>query len=149
MTQDAPLVNLKRYTLVYVGTILGLVVLSFVLSLLAGISLPAGLSTILPAMAGAMIEGQKRATAGLAPFEKSEAWAAARSLTKVVILVNALIMVLAMIVPSVRAVFYSVPVMAALVFLVLIGITFLTNRFFLTYGFKNQKIALDRKALRK
>ena len=56
MTQDAPLVNLKRYTLVYVGTILGLVVLSFVLSLLAGISLPAGLSTILPAMAGAMVE---------------------------------------------------------------------------------------------
>lgn len=149
MIQDAPLVNLKRYTLVYVGTILGLVVLSFVLSLLAGISLPAGLSTILPAMAGAMNEGQKRATTGRPPFEKSEAWAAARSLTKVVILVNALIMVLAMIVPSVRAVFYSVPVMAALVFLVLIGITFLTNRFFLTYGFKNQKIALDRKASRK
>lgn len=149
MTRDAPLVNLKRYTLVYVGTILGLVVLSFVLSLLAGISLPAGLSTILPAMAGAMNEGQKRATAGRPPYEKAQAWAAARSLTKVVILVNALIMVLAMIVPSVRAVFYSVPVMAALVFLVLIGITFLTNRFFLTYGFKNQKIALDRKASRK
>lgn len=149
MTQATPLVNVKRYALIYVATILGLVALSFALTLLAGITLPAGLSTILPAMAGAMIEGQKRATSGLAPFEKSEAWAAARAMTKVVILVNALIMVLAMMVPSVRAVFLTVPMMAALVFLVLVGITFLTNRFFLTYGYKNQKIALDRKASRK
>lgn len=76
--------NWKRYAGVYILSMIGLMIVGLLLERLLGFSLPSGLSVVLPPMMAALIEGQKRADAGLEPYGKAEAWSAASLATMVV-----------------------------------------------------------------
>ncbi|WP_298904618.1 ABZJ_00895 family protein [uncultured Aliiroseovarius sp.] len=140
--------NWKRYAGVYILSMIGLMILGLLLERLLGFSLPSGLSTVLPPMMAAMIEGQKRADAGLAQYENVEAWSAASSATMVVgVITVAVLAGLLILMPPMRQMFSSISMMTlVLVFAAIMGVTLLVNRFFLTLGYKNQRKALDKKA---
>lgn len=140
--------NWKRYAGVYILAMIGLMIIGLLLERLFGLSLPSGLSTVLPPMMAAMIEGQKRADAGLGPYEKTEAWSAASLATMVVgVITVAVLAGLLILMPVMREMFSSISMITwVLVFAGIMAITLLVNRFFLTMGYKNQRTALDKKA---
>ncbi|NDW54676.1 ABZJ_00895 family protein [Aliiroseovarius sp. PrR006] len=140
--------NWKRYAGVYILSMIGLMIIGLLLQRLFGFSLPTGLSTVLPPMMAAMIEGQKRADAGLGQYENTEAWSAASLATMVVgVITVAVLAGLLILMPLMREMFSSISMMTwVLVFAGIMGLTLLVNRFFLTMGYKNQRKALDKKA---
>lgn len=140
-------VSLKRYSLVYLASIAGLVALSFALEYLFGNSLPSGLSTVLPTFIAAMTEGQKAAEADAPEFTGPQAWAQARRMTGVVIAINCVIFLIMMFVPEIRALFVSMPLILGAVLVALFAVTFLVNRFALTQGYRAyQKAKAKREA---
>ncbi|WP_424941017.1 ABZJ_00895 family protein [Aliiroseovarius sp. S253] len=140
--------NWKRYAGVYILSMIGLMILSLLLERLFAFSLPSGLSVVLPPMMAAMIEGQKRADAGLGPYEKTEIWSAASLATSVVgVITVAVLAGLLVLMPPMREMFSSISMMTwVLVFAGIMGLTLLVNRSFLAMGYKNQRKALDKKA---
>lgn len=138
------LVSLKGYALAYVGTIIALASINVLLSYV-GFSIPSGLSTVLPAMMGAMMEGQKHARGGFEPFTNAQAWAAARDMTYIVAVVTAVVFVAFFLVPSLRAMLIELhPILMLSMTIILILISFLTNRFFLIIGYTSQRKAMER-----
>ncbi|WP_083095970.1 ABZJ_00895 family protein [Pseudophaeobacter leonis] len=73
-------INLKRYALIYVATVVVLMLVTTLLSL-AGITLPASLSTLLPTMMAAMTEGRQQAGTQKQPLGWGAAWKAAIPMT--------------------------------------------------------------------
>ncbi|CUH86866.1 hypothetical protein PH5382_00785 [Phaeobacter sp. CECT 5382] len=73
-------INLKRYALIYVTTVVVLMLVTTLLAL-AGITIPASLSTLLPAMMAAMVEGQRQAGTQQQPLGWGAAWKAAIPMT--------------------------------------------------------------------
>ena len=140
--------NWKRYAGVYILSMIGLMIIGLLLQRLFGFSLPPGLSTVLPPMMAAMIEGQKRADSGLGQYENTEAWSAASFATMVVGVITVVVLAgLLIVMPPMREMFSSISMMTwVLVFAGIMVLTLLVNRVFLTLGYKNQRKALDKKA---
>jgi hypothetical protein len=140
--------NWKRYAGVYILSMIGLMIVGLLLERLLGFSLPSGLSVVLPPMMAALIEGQKRADAGLEPYGKAEAWSAASLATMVVgVITVAVLAGLLILMPLMREMFSSISMITwVLVFAGIMALTLLVNRSFLTMGYKNQRKALDKKA---
>lgn len=139
--------NWKRYVRAYFLTMIGLAVLSLVLDLLFQSTVPTGISIVLPTIMAAMFEGQKRAEAGLAAYSGAEAWSAAAYATMIVGVITVLTLALLLVfLESSRMAFGSFSMVTwVIVFSVLMFVTLLTNRIFLTMGYKNQRKALDKK----
>lgn len=140
------LFNIKRYALVYVSTMVGLTLFGIVLDWVFAFTLPSGLSTILPAMMAAMLEGQKRADSGALRLTPQQAWAAARKMTFIVFVVTAAMFLALVMIPPIGAVLLSLPPTILLgVLAVLMGITLLANRFFVTSGYDAQLKAIAKR----
>ena len=120
--------NKLRYAGIYLGAVILLVVIS------TFVSLPSGLATILPCMVAALIEGQKIAQNSGKAIEKSEAWAFARESTLLVLAINLVFMVLLFLSPLGSELPPLPPILYAVIFIVLMLVSFLTNRFFVTMG---------------
>ena len=142
-------VNLKRYGITYVAAMVGLVVLNQILAFTLNYSLPMGISTLFPAMAGALREGQKLADDRVKDFSKADAWRAARKMTLVAIGINAVVIAGLMLSLNISGILQYFPIaLVAAVFAFLMALTFLVNRFFLTMGFRNQRKLLDKQTLK-
>lgn len=135
-------VNLLRYAGVYIAAAIGLAALTWAAAALLGVRLPTGLSTALPPMLAAMIEGQALARAARAPIPGGDAWREAGRMTLVVALLNAVILagVLTFTPELANAQAASI---IGLVFLVLLGVVFLVNRFFLGLGARSQLKSME------
>ncbi len=140
------LLDAKRYALAYVGMLVGLLVLSVVLEKVFGYQLSSGITSVLPAMLAAMLEGQKRAESGEPRLTAQQAWAAARNMTYIVALITAVNALLLLLLPAMRVVILSLPGSIVLAVLAaLLGITLLTNRFFVTFGYDSQRKAIEKR----
>ncbi|ABD53434.1 ABZJ_00895 family protein [Jannaschia sp. CCS1] len=141
-------VNLKRYGLVYLGTIVGLVGLSNAMVYFLDMSLPTGISTILPAWLAAMTEGQKASDAKAPQYTGPQAWAQARRMTVVVVVINCIFGAIIFIYSDVATLLAQAPVLITALLLIGFAVTFLVNRFALTWGYKVQHRAIVRKESR-
>lgn len=140
------LVNLKRYALVYVATVIGITVGIEVLWRLAGLDLNSTGTTVLPAMAADMHEGRKPAEINTNAYSNSEAWNAAIWMTLVALAIGVAILAALTVVPAFADTFQGLPASVWMVVLVVLGIVYLLcNRFFLTLGYKGHRKAIDKK----
>lgn len=135
-------VNLLRYAGVYVAAMLGLAALTWALQALMGFRLPTGLSTALPPMLAAMMEGQALARGSRALISGAAAWREAAKMTLVVALINALVLFALLGLMPELAETRAVVIIGG-IFLLLLAVVLLVNRFFLTLGAKSQLKALE------
>ena len=137
----------KRYALVYVIAVLALAVFEVGLEVLARYSLPMGIRSILPPIMAAMYEGQKRAQAGLEPLDGSAAWKAARGMTYVVLAVSIMLLLISLLIPGWGSLLWVLPPMFLIGMLAFeLLMAFLVNRFFVGIGYRNQRMAMDRRS---
>lgn len=129
-------IKLGRYAVTYVLCVLALMALAAVLDIAAGIELPSGLSTVLPVLVAALLEGQRHARLTGEEISKSDAWKFARQTTLLVVGINLLfIAIFVLVVPDFLAVFAIIgPVGALILATILLVIVLLTNRFFVSKG---------------
>lgn len=134
-----------RFALVYLGTIIGLMALSYVLEVLIQFSLPSGVSTVLPAIIGGMSEGTRIAKATGQPYDGKAAWAGARKLTLVMLAINALLIPVVFFIPQADEAFAVIgwPVLLA-VFAVLLFLSFLMVRLGIRLGSRTQMNQMTR-----
>ncbi len=133
-------INLTRYTVIYVLAIAILMAISIALETFTSIEMPTGVSTVLPVMMAAMLEGQRHARETKQPLESSDAWKSALAATGIVIVVSILLVAaFFVLVPGFAGLFAALG-SVALVILVAISliVVLLTNRFALTMGAKNE-----------
>lgn len=134
-------INLKRYALIYVTTVVVLMLVTTLLSL-AGIALPASLSTLLPAMMAAMIEGQQQAATQKQPLDWGRAWKAAIAMTVCGVAVAFGASVLFLIVVGGKAELQIITTIGfsgwALVLILIALVTYVCNAAFLRIGLNNQ-----------
>ncbi|MCO6384977.1 ABZJ_00895 family protein [Oceanicola sp. 502str15] len=134
-------INLLRYAGVYIAAAVALAALLWALEAFLGVSAPSGLSTALPPMLAALIEGQAYARTTRAPLPGGEAWAGALRMTLVVAAINAVVLLgVLLVMPELRE--PQLLGIVAVVFVVLLGVVFLANRFFFGMGAKSQLKAL-------
>ncbi|QDC11073.1 hypothetical protein FHY55_18350 [Oceanicola sp. D3] len=135
-------VNLMRYAGVYIAAAVGLAVLIWIADAAFGLRLPTGLSTALPPMLAALLEGQAfaRAYRELAP--NGEAWSIALRMTLVVAVINAVIL-LGMLLFTPQLADPEAFGIIAVVFVVLLGLVLVVNRVFFGMGVKSQLKALE------
>ncbi|MGH1415984.1 MAG: ABZJ_00895 family protein [Pelagimonas sp.] len=133
-------INLIRYTVIYVLAITGLMAISFALQVFTNIEMPTGVSTVLPVMMAAMLEGQRYARETKQPIEPNDAWKAALAATGVVIVVSILLVaVFFVFVPGFAGLFAALGSVGLLIVLTIsLVIVLLANRFALTMGAKNE-----------
>ncbi|MCT4554459.1 MAG: ABZJ_00895 family protein [Pelagimonas sp.] len=131
--------SLKRYAIVFVLAILGLIVVGIALAPL-GVKLPTGISVWMPPMLAALNAGTKYGEQHGAAPPKAEAWRLARLMTLVAIAIHILLSVgfIAVSVPSQGWGLLAAigPVGMIIIVLVMVAVTFLSNRFFLGLGAK-------------
>ncbi|MDT8327632.1 MAG: ABZJ_00895 family protein [Roseovarius sp.] len=139
-------VNLLRYAGTYTATILGIMVLAYVLDAFVGVPFPKGVGTVLPTLVASMLEGQFYARKHGAVLSKGDAWRAAFAMTAVVAVLNIALMAALMLMPGVAEMLGSLSIalwVGILVFL--LGIVLLVNRFFLGFGARNELKAAARR----
>ncbi len=135
-------ISLLRYAGIYIATALGLALLTWVLASFAGVRLPTGLSTALPPMLAALLEGQAFARETREPLLNDEAWSAAFRMTLVVAVINAIILGgVLLFTPELTN--PEVLTIVGVVFLVLLVVVLLVNRIFLGMGARSQLKALE------
>lgn len=134
-------INLKRYALVYVTTVVLLMLVTTLLAL-AGVTIPASLSTLLPAMMAAMIEGQQQASTQRLPLGWGAAWKAAIPMTVCGVAVAVVASVLFLLVVGGEA---EVKVIATIglsgwvfALIAIALVTYVSNAAFLRIGLNNQ-----------
>lgn len=132
-------VNLLRYALVYIATTALIAGISFAMEAYLGISLPSGVSGVIPIMSAAMVEGLKLGEATDQAMDSETAWSEAIKMTGVVIVISFLVLVaFAIFVPKFIELLGAIPVIAwIIIFAILIGIALLVNRFMLTQMMKS------------
>lgn len=134
-------INLGRYALVYFLAALGFAVLSGLLEAFTDLSGGGGAATVIPAMVAAVYEGQRWAQANGGPMpEKGALWRGAWRCTIAAAAVNLVTFVLLWMVPAIRELMQAIPfVFIAVLFVILLGVTLLINRFGLGLGIKSER----------
>lgn len=138
-------ISLPRYAAIYILAMAALFILSIVLEQLAGIPIPSGLSTVIPPMMAAMIEGQRVAKAERRTFESDGKWRAAFKMTGVAIVINTIVAGLLMAFTDIGQAFAAAGaniVVSVAAFLIVL--TLLVNRMFLATGIKQIERAARR-----
>lgn len=130
------LVSLPRYALLYILFVAGLALLTYLLDEFLGFTLPNGVSTVVPAMMAALIEGGKIAPRLQRAMTNSEAWWSALAMTAVVAVVSFAVFAALLVVSPQIGSFFSLLSVGLLigVFFFLLLIVLVINRFFLTMG---------------
>lgn len=139
-------INLWRYAIVYLLATVGFAVAAEMLSVYAGVAGGSGAATVVPAMVASIFEGQRwaRHHGGSIPA-KGALWQGAWRCTLAAAAVNLVTLGLLWMVPAIRAPLQAVPaVLVAIIFVVLLGVTLLVNRFGLGLGVKSELKRRDR-----
>ncbi|MBS8226243.1 ABZJ_00895 family protein [Vannielia litorea] len=134
--------NLFRYAGVYIAVALTLSLVTWLLAAFAGFSLPTGLSTVLPPILAALVEGQCVARATRAPLVGSEAWGTALRMTAVVAAINLVVLIGALLFSPELNNPQALGIIGG-VFVVLLVLVLLVNRVFYAMGVKSQLKALE------
>lgn len=141
-------VDLKRYAVTYLAAMAGLMVLNQILFFTLNYTLPTGLSTIFPAMAAALREGQKLADDGVKAFSKADAWRAAGKMTLVAFGIIAVVFSVMMLSLDISGILEQVSIaLLGAIFAFLMALTFFVNRFFLMMGYGNQRKIVDKRTI--
>jgi len=137
--------NIRRYTLVFLGVSVGLWILSLLVMQIFKFDIANGGMVILPPMVAAMIEGHKFAGQNGHLPEKSDMWKFARIATLVVLALTMIFtVVMTFVVPELRSLMAQRMGGGILMAAVLVQalVAFLVTRFFLGLGAKS---ALNRR----
>ena len=136
--------NLLRYTAIYIAAAVALAAFGWALGALVGFGLPTGISTVLPPLVAALLEGRAFARHHGEPVPSGRAWAEALKMTVVVAVIS-----IGMLAISLSATpGYARPPLSTLTVItsLLLVVTFLVNRYFFSLGAEQE---LRREALRK
>jgi len=129
-------VNLIRYGLLWMAASVGMMVLGLVLSQF-GVSMPAGLATVLPPMIASVLEGMRIAQATRAPLVGRTAWVNAAAMTGVVAVLTFIQLPLYWNNPVIVEARQTIPVLyLAGIFILLLAVILMVNRLFLGHGIK-------------
>ncbi|MCT4607851.1 MAG: ABZJ_00895 family protein [Pelagimonas sp.] len=141
--------DLKRYSLIFVLTIVGLFGLSYALEAM-GLHLPSGFSSIAPAMIAAQIEGARLGSTYARPFERREAWVLALPMTLCGIAINLALLVAYIFQLTGDQAMELLDMLGVtawvVVFVLMGGVIYLTNRIFLGLGLRMQLRAMQRQS---
>lgn len=124
------------YVWTYLLAVVLLAGLSYALELFTALDAPTGLSTVLPPMLAASQVGTRYAMAHAALPSKADAWRAAGWMTAVALVINLVIAGLWLLLPETRALLAASPGLLAGVFLALMGLVYLANRWAIMIGAK-------------
>ncbi|MEX5579256.1 ABZJ_00895 family protein [Pseudophaeobacter sp. A-200-2] len=140
--------NLKRFTLVYVATALGVIAVVYAVQVLLGHNIANGGMSIIPAIVAAMVEGQRYAKAERAVPESAVLWRFAKAAALMILGLSLIFVVLlSLIMPPLRQMM-SDPVGASVLFggaLLQAALGLVLVRFFSGMGAKSQLTAIRKK----
>lgn len=140
------IINVKRYAAVYVLATVCLISTNVVLAMLFQFVLPAGLTTIVPAVVAAQFEGQRMAKNGLQDLQSGAAWKASLLMTSVALIVVLLLAVFVLSVPSFREILEAIaPSMLGLLVGGALIVTLVVNRAVLDFSFRSARREIIRR----
>ena len=138
-------VNLRRYAMVYIVTLIVGAVLIAALRHFTGLDLATSSIPLLPAMFAAMYEGNKQAIEGAPAPKGKEAWIESARMTGIALGFN-ILLGLVVFASLMRGQLQMQPILWFLGFLALYGALWLvTNRIFLGMGYKNATSATKKR----
>lgn len=140
-------INLWRYTAIYTGLAIGMLILSVVVDIAFSYDLPSAVVNFIPLMGAAMYEGQRYARKHSAKIPGPAAWKAALVMTEIDACVTlVLFFLLALISNPLPALDSTVMAILGLILLFVFITTLLLNRWFLAIGAGTELKAIARRA---